>query len=264
MPSPFPGMDPFLEAPELWPEVHSRLIVALADSIAPALMPEYYVAIEKRTYFDTPEDSVLIGIPDVTVLGSPATSDTPQPEVQASVTTAIKPGQPQTVTLPLPEEIQERYLEIRETATNKVITLIEVLSPKNKRSGEGRDAYLRKRQQVLTSASHLVEIDLLRQGTPMPVEGAISQGNYRILISDRTRRPQALLYAFTLRDAIPRFTLPLKPGAPEVTIDLKALLDGIYDRAGYSIRIKYDTSTLPALSSETRQWLQSVLTHQNP
>jgi hypothetical protein len=256
-------MDPFLEAPELWPEVHSRLIVALADSIAPALMPEYYVAIEKRTYFDTPEDSVLIGIPDITVLGSPSAPNPPQPEVQASVTTAIKPGQPQTVTLPLPEEIQERYLEIRETATDKVITLIEVLSAKNKRPGEGRDAYLRKRQQVLTSAPHLVEIDLLRQGTPMPVEGAISQGNYRILISDRARRPQALLYAFTLQEAIPKFTLPLKPGAPQVTIDLKALLDGIYDRAGYGIRIKYDPSTLPALSPETQQWLQSVLTHQN-
>jgi len=259
MPSPFPGMDPFLETPDLWPEVHSRLIVALADSIAPALMPEYYVAIEKRTYFDTPEDSILVGIPDVTVLGSSSISDIPQPEIGASVATATKPGQPQTVTLPLPEAVQERYLEIRETTTDSVITLIEVLSPKNKRPGEGRDAYLRKRQQVLTSASHFVEIDLLRQGTPMPVQGAITQGHYRILISDSAYRPQAMLYAFTLQDAIPAFILPLKPGGPEVTVDLKALLNGIYDRAGYGIRLKYDVSSLAALSPEDKTWIESHL-----
>jgi hypothetical protein len=31
MPSPFPGMDPYLENPEFWPGVHNRLIVAIID-----------------------------------------------------------------------------------------------------------------------------------------------------------------------------------------------------------------------------------------
>jgi len=84
MPSPFPGMNPYLEHPDLWSEVHSRLIVAIADDIAPALLPNYYVAIEKRIYLHTPEDSVLIGIPDVSVISGGGRIDrrmatTPQP-----------------------------------------------------------------------------------------------------------------------------------------------------------------------------------------
>lgn len=67
MPSPFPGMNPYLETPELWSEVHSRLIVAIADIIAVPLRPNYYVAIEKRTYLSEPDDSVLVGIPDVSI-----------------------------------------------------------------------------------------------------------------------------------------------------------------------------------------------------
>jgi hypothetical protein len=93
----------------------------------------------------------------------------------------------------------------------------------------------------------------------MPVQRAVTQGHYRILLSDSAYRPQAMLYAFTLQDAIPDFILPLKPGGPEVTVDLKALLSGIYDRAGYGIRLKYDVSSLAALSPEDKTWIESHL-----
>ncbi|MEM6838068.1 MAG: DUF4058 family protein [Cyanobacteria bacterium P01_C01_bin.120] len=257
MPSPFPGMDPFLEAADIWPEVHSRLIVALADALAPALMPDYYVAIEKRIYISTPDDNLLIGVPDAIVMGQPTTS---MPSVLApNVATLAKNDQPQTVILPLAEEVQERYLEIRETQTEKVITLVEVLSPKNKRPGEGRQAYLRKRQRVLTSATHLVEIDLLSQGLPMPMQGNIRPSAYRILVSSSQQRPQAALYAFNLPDPIPAFHLPLRSQKPEPLIDLKPLLDGIYDRAGYSLRLSLTPDALPALSPEAKAWVTTLL-----
>ena len=98
MPSPFPGMDPYLENPEIWPEVHSRLIVAIADSLAPSLHPKYYAAIEKRTYLATPEDSILVGIPDVSVTRR-------SPELKTESTTITTLSQAEIVTLPLPEEI---------------------------------------------------------------------------------------------------------------------------------------------------------------
>ncbi|EKU97310.1 hypothetical protein Lepto7375DRAFT_6490 [Leptolyngbya sp. PCC 7375] len=251
MPSPFPGMDPYLENPEIWPEVHSRLIVAIADSLAPSLHPKYYAAIEKRTYLDTPEDSILVGIPDVSVSTHP-------PELKTANRTATTLPQAEIVTLPLPEEVTERYLEIRDTQTSTVITAIEILSPKNKRSGEGRTAYLRKRQQVLSTQTHLVEIDLLRGQAPMPL-GTQTKTDYRILVSRSSTRPKAELYSFDLQTPIPTFCLPLKTGELEPEINLKTILDDIHDRAGYSFRINYQQPPKPALGKENQQWATTLL-----
>ena len=246
MPSPFPGMDPYLENPEIWPEVHSRLIVAIADSLAPSLHPRYYAAIEKRTYLDTPDDSILVGIPDVSITNR---SQALKTESRAATTLP----QAEIVTLPLPEEVTERYLEIRDTQTSTVITAIEILSPKNKRSGEGRKAYLRKRQRVLTAQTHLVEIDLLRGQTPMPL-GTQTQTNYRILVSRSNTRPKAELYGFNLQTPIPKFCLPLQSGDTEPEINLKVILNDIYDRAGYGFRIDYQQPAKPPLNEKEQEW----------
>jgi Protein of unknown function (DUF4058) len=119
MASPFPGMNPYLESPDLWTEVHHRLISAIAAAIEPNLPPNYRVAIEKRVYSQTPDDSVLVGIPDVAVLSRRAGMELP---------TAILVAEPQvesraiTITLPMPEEVRESYLEIRDMAQGDVIT----------------------------------------------------------------------------------------------------------------------------------------------
>ncbi|NEP09759.1 MAG: DUF4058 family protein [Symploca sp. SIO2C1] len=248
LPSPFPGMNPYLENPELWSEVHSRLIVAIADDIAPALFPNYYVAIEKRIYLSTPEDNILIGIPDVSLISSGVKASQDLARSNTSTATLSKPDEPQTVTIPLAEEVQERYLEIRDSKTGMVVTTIEVLSPKNKRAGEGREAYLRKRQQILTSYTHLVEIDLLRGGKPLPMQGVTQLKDYRILISRRDLRPNAQLFAFNLPDNIPKVELPLKPGDNCSIFELKPILDGVYERAGFHLRIDYSKPTIPTLS----------------
>ncbi|MGF1496535.1 MAG: DUF4058 family protein [Elainellaceae cyanobacterium] len=245
--SPFPGMNPYLENPELWSEVHSRLVVAIADAIALPLRPNYYVAVEKRTYWVEPDDSVLVSVPDVSVFSKSATNRQELPAATAVLSSA---SEPLTVTVPLMEEVQERYLEIREVKTGAVITTLELLSPKNKRAGEGRDAYLRKRQRVLASFTHLVEIDLLRAGKPMPVQSLPPEADYRILVSRGDRRPTAQLYAFTLRDPIPNFPLPLKAGDPDLLVDLNPILDGVYERAGFDLRIDYDQPLQPALAQD--------------
>ena len=175
-------MNPYLENPELWSAVHNRLIVAIADDLVDRLSEKYRVEIEKRTYFSNDTESVLVGISDVAVL----TGRTAEPT--SSIATLSLSVQPQKVTVPIAEEVNERYLEIREVATGIVVTTIELLSPKNKRSGEGRIAYERKRNQVLTSATHLVEIDLLRGGKPFPIRSE-NLGDYRILICRGERRP---------------------------------------------------------------------------
>jgi hypothetical protein len=193
MPSPFLGMDPYLEQPVFWSEFHNRLIVAIADAIVPSLLPRYYVGVETRTYRDYGDSELLIGIPDAVILstrsqGQDSPSESKLSESKASaVATQVRP---QEVTLPVSSETKERYLEVREAGTDAVITVVEVLSPKNKRKGDGRTAYESKRQKILDSASHLVEIDLLRSDSPMAMQGAVGS-DYRIFgeskVSDRPK-----------------------------------------------------------------------------
>ncbi|NJP11506.1 MAG: DUF4058 family protein [Leptolyngbyaceae cyanobacterium RU_5_1] len=256
MPSPLPGMNPYLENPELWSEFHSRMIVAIADALDDLLSRDYRVAVEKRVYLSQDDERLLIGIPDVAVVTS-------QPETTATAQAAIAIAEPLTVELPASEEVQERYLEIREGATGVVITTIELLSPKNKRSGEGRNAYLQKRQQILSSATHLVEIDLLRSGKPMPMLRA-ARSLYRILSSRSEDRPKAQLYAFGLQQPIPAVPIPLRKGKPEPVLELQPLLHRVYDKARFELAIDYQHPLSPKLSNDDWAWLQSLLDRTQP
>ena len=258
MPSPFPGMNPYLEASQLWPDLHHRLITAIADLLAPQLEPKYIVAIERRVYEVVDETPLLVGLPDVMVQRSTTTPE----QTNTNVATLSPPAQPITVTVPIPETVRQGYLEIRQVGNNQVITAIEILSPVNKRPGKGRETYEAKRQNVLTSLTHLVEIDLLRQWEPMPILEPNIQSHYRILVSRRQRRPLADLYAFNLQHSIPTFPLPLLAGDAEPVIDLKALLDLIYDRAVYRLQINYNNEPVPALTEEDATWADTLLTEQ--
>lgn len=256
MPSPFPGMDPYLEQPTFWSEFHNRLIVEMSNALISSLRPKYYIAVETRTYTDDGEESLLVGIPDALVLSSGQKQASVAGAEQSDVATQTRPVQ---VQLPIPTQVRERYLEVREAATHAVVTVIEVLSPKNKRKGKGRTIYEKKRQRVLGSLSHLVEIDLLRGNLPMPMTGAAKQ-DYRIVVSRASRRPIADLYGFGLREAIAEFPLPLKPEDAEVVVNLQAVFEQVYDLGSYEVRINYSQPLPPPrLSLIDQQWLDELL-----
>jgi len=261
MASPFPGMNPYLENPELWTEVHHLLIGILAETLNPQLLPHYRAAIEKRVYQMDGEESLLVGIPDVTVEHSRSGStreSRPANTAASAIAVALPPSSPISVTVPMPVEFREGYLEIREVATREVVTVVELLSPTNKRSGKGRTTYEEKRREVLASRTHLVEIDLLRTGEPMLFSGNVI-GNYRVLVSRGDRRPRAELYAFDLQERIPIVPLPLKANAAEPRIDLHHLLDIVYDRAGYGVVIDYNREPVPPLSEPAMTWTDQLL-----
>src|SRR5713101_3843749 len=132
MPSPFPGMDPYLEHPALWPDVHNSLLAAVRDSVAPDVAPRYYVALERRTYVLKPDDLVFIGRPDVAVVQR---QEGASPRTQLAVVGA--------------DEVEEVFLEVREVTTGRCITVLELLSPVNKLSSRGRETYIEKRTEVL-------------------------------------------------------------------------------------------------------------------
>jgi len=255
MRSPFPGMNPYLEHPDLFPGLHHLLISEIARFLSPQLRPKYRIAVEVRMYETSDSNSLLVGIPDVVVKSRQQKIDT---EI-TSVATVIKKTEPIRVVIPTAVTIREGYLSVREVGTEALITSIEVLSPTNKRPGKGRRVYEKKRELILSSLTNLVEIDLLRQGESMPMIGNNIQSHYAILVSRGDRRPEADLYAFNLQDVIPSFPLPLRPGDQEPLINLQELLSQIYELYDYDLIVDYNTKPIPSLSPSESLWLATLL-----
>jgi hypothetical protein len=244
-------MDPYLERPGLWPDVHNRLIAALADALAPLLRPRYFVSIEERTYTVAPDDLIFAGRADVAVVERGIRD--PGEAFVADTDGVV------TVEVPLLDEVRETFLEVRSVANERIVTVLELLSPANKRTGAGREQYLEKRFGIFGTRTNLVEIDLLRAGDPMPVLGWGGQSDYRLLLSRGDHRPRAQLLPFGVRQPIPSFALPLLRGDDEPKVDLSALLHALYDRAGYDLRLDYRADAEPPLDGEDAAWADELL-----
>jgi Protein of unknown function (DUF4058) len=256
MVSPFPGMNPYLEQPAYWSSFHFRLIGAIAAAIEPQLNKNYYLEVETRIYQSQDRHELLIGIPDGAIL---ARQGVAKPEVESQTATALISA-PERVVLPMAQTVQERYLEIREIGNDAVVTVLEVLSPKNERAGEGRNAYEAKRRKILESHTHLVEIDLLRAGKSMPATSVAKISRpYRIVVSRSEQRPEADLYAVGLQQPLPTIPVPLKAGDADLLLALQTLIAQIYEEARYEMRIDY-TQPFPApmLSAVDQQWIETL------
>jgi hypothetical protein len=167
------------------------------------------------------------------------------------------------VQLPELEEGIDRWLEVRQVATNQVITVIEILSPTNKLDPRAREHYERKRNRVLASHTHLVEMDFIRAGRPFPILH-MPTSRYRILISRSHTRPSAQLYPFNLPQPIPEIPIPLFIEDGEIPLAVQNLLHRIYDQGRYRLAIDYQSSPPPPALSEAEQlWMQQVLKTHN-
>ncbi len=246
-------MDPYLEHPSLWPDVHNRLIAALADDLSERVAPRYYVGLERRTYLLKADDMVFIGRPDIALAATTGESVFASQPATTSVTVL-------EVDVPMQDEVSENFLEIHEVKTGKLITILKLLSPVNKLHKQGREEYERKRGYVFRSWTNLIEIDLLRAGDPMPVVGVQVQSDYRILVSRGIQRPRASLIAFTLRRPIPAFTLPLLPGDDEPEVALNRILHAMYQRARFDLRLDYTPPPIPPLAEADAAWARELIT----
>ncbi len=247
-------MDPYLEHPSLWPDVHNRLIAAIADDLSAKVAPRYYVGLERRAYLVSPDDIVLVGRPDIALV--PTGSFQPRRVLPLADIAVLE------VDVPMADEVGENFLEIHEVKTGELVTIIELLSPANKLMGQGRKEYEEKRAHVFRSRTNLVEIDLLRAGQPMPVVGRLIKRDYCVLVSRGSQRPRARLYAFNLRQPIPPFYVPLLPGDTEPEVDLGQILHALYQRARFDLRLDYTEPPVPPLSDEDALWASELLANQ--
>jgi len=252
MPSPFPGMDPYLEG-SLWMSVHTQLSVEIARQLTPKLLPRYAALTPERFVFDTFED---IGIsegnvlPDVGVLRSGLPGASPS-------ATAIADA-PLRLATEMPTAIPHVTIEIRDTANRELVAVIEVLSPTNKR-GEGRVEYLVKRRRVLLSTAHLMEIDLLRTGQRVPMRQPLPPAPYFIFLSRELRRPLTEVWPIPLDQRLPTVPVPLRGDDPDVSLDLQQALTDVYDSFGYKMLTNYTQPPEPPLSAEQAAWVDERL-----
>jgi hypothetical protein len=251
----FPGMDPYIEDPRLWPGVHSRLVVYLADQLELRLGPRYVAAVEERVFIEGPDRQV---IPDVWVRKAE--------DAERSGATAVAETDAPTRVHVAELEVHESYIEILDLQSGKrVVTVIEVVSPANKFPGKGRQAYQEKQGQVLRSDTHLVEIDLLRAGQHVAAvpEWRIRGGQrYDYLVC--VNRAQGLrdwydLYPRRLRERLPRIGVPLAGDDPDVPLDLQTAIAQIYEAGGYRRRIDYGVPCQPPLSEDDQAWANELL-----
>ena len=266
MPSPFPGMDPYLEDPARWPDVHQRLITYIADALQPQVRPRYHARMGERVYILQPPRSLY---PDIVLTGrpvrevSPAAVATYAPEVAVVEEEIEEIEMPVILTL-LPVEHREPFVEIVHAAGDEVVTVIEALSPANKTRGKGHRLYRRKQQEILGSPAHLVEIDLLAEGlltVAISEEGWQSLPPHRYLVSVN-RAPDEYsfeVYPIPLQRRLPRFRVPLREPDPDVNLDLQAVFTRCYDNGGYADFVDYRQPPPVTLSPEEEAWVDSLI-----
>ena len=260
MPSPFPGMDPYLESPAIWPDVHLNLIAGIQATLNPHLRPRYVARAELRVYIsddDDPGREALV--PDVRVEKTPRRKGAKRPKGGPALAIA----EPLIVPTLMDEEIKEAYLKITHVESDTLVTIIEVLSPTNKiRGSRGRASFMEKKSEILNSEVHWVEIDLLRAGDPSVTRPPLVPSDYRVLVSRAGQRTRAVYWPISVRQALPVVGIPLRGKDPDVPLDLGSVFKTVYDRAAYDASVDYRQDPQPPLDEEDTTWARELLRQQ--
>lgn len=250
MPSPFPGMDPFIES-QRFDEFHSVYLMTLGEMLVPLVRPKYTVDIDRYVFLSA-ENEELRYRPDISIAESTAATS---PSVSMRVATM----EPRLVAVPETDEESQVFLTIRSRDDQSVITVIELLSPINKDGSTGQLEYLAKRANYLRTLTSIVEIDLLRGGARLPTVPAAPATDYNTLVIRHGDRGRAECYAWNLTDRLPVIPIPLKEPDSDVGLDLQQALNTAYDRHGYDYSLKYNAEIQPLLDATTREWVACVL-----
>jgi hypothetical protein len=247
MPSPFPGMDPYLEG-STWMNFHGQLCAEIARQLSPKLRPRYLARLTERFFTDISVDSDVSKqplYPDIGVVER----DIPSSGGESfGIATA-----PIRVATEMPESILHFAVEIRDMHERRLVTSIEVLSPSNKR-GDGREEYLAKRRRVLLGTAHLIEIDLLRKGQRLPMKEPLPPAPYYAYVGRFEIRPVTDVWPISLERALPQIPIPLLAEDPDVMLDLQLALTTVYDLSDYDLEIDYTKPPDMSFSPKEAAW----------
>ena len=251
MPSPFPGMDPYLEG-ALWTAFHFTFGAELLRQLAPRLRPRYIALPVERLVLEEASDlqvTTASVYPDLSVLAA-------RPLREAAADAAVVA--PLQLATAMPRAVPHVSIEVRDVAQRHLVTAIEILSPTNKR-GDGRAEYLAKRRRLLLSSAHLIELDLLRQGERVPMQEPLPAAPFFVFVSRAERRPILDIWPIALQQPLPTVPVPLLAGDADILVDLQAAFTATYDLLGYDLLLDYGEPPQPPLTPELAAWAPMLL-----
>jgi hypothetical protein len=264
MHSPFPGMDPYIEACGLWEDYHDDLIADIKRTLAATLPPRYVARTRKRSYVvfvESDEKTEHAFVPDVSVTAPPPRKSGAAKESAMSAAATAAETESVEMQAFIETEFVETFIDIYELKPERrLVTSIEVLSPANKkRRSTGWKKYLRKRQALLLGKANLVEIDLLRGGHKMPMLTDWPKSPYTILVAREEKAPRCRVWPAFFNRPLPTIPVPLSRPDPDIPLALQPLVDAIYERGRYGEEIDYTLPPTPPLSLEEVAWLKRQL-----
>ena len=258
MPSPFPGLDPYLECNGLWAGFQSNLYNRIQTALNQKMPDGYYAEIDEYVWLETEQcdERLLLGKADAFLSdknGTPLDMTWGQGGV-ATTSEAVR------VTFPKAKKRKQRFVKIVGPDRVRVVTVIEVLSPSNKERSQDREKYLDKRDEYLGTGTNLVEIDLLRDGARMPFGKPSPRiTDYYLFICRGSNYPQAEVWPFSIREPIPTLPIPLKPEDGETPLDLQNCVTEIYNTNRYAMRIDYSRPQTPPFAESDEDWAAKLL-----
>jgi hypothetical protein len=246
-------MDPYIEA-QKWRDFHTTLITVIRELLLPQVRPRYVVDIQEDVYLIADDDgAIAVMEPDVHLAREPtATPGIATTSVAVATTPVVHH-------MPVPRRLRQPYLTIRDRASRRVITVLEVLSPTNKQSGAARRKYLRKRSRILAADASLVELDLLRGGKRLRTREPLTPADFYAFVSSWWRLPEVDVYPWSLRSALGRVSIPLAQRDTTASLDAQAAFTLTYDRAGYDYSLDYNADVQPPLDEADCEWARATV-----
>ena len=258
MPSPYPGMDPYLEAH--WGDVHQRLVIYAADELQAHLPSDLRARVEERVFVHFEDELRRVVVPDVRIRERPGNVTSPLPAAVTAV--ADPPADPIVISIGH-EPVTEGFIEIIEAGGGRVVTIIEVVSLANKVAGEGKKKYRKKQREMKQAGVNIVEIDLLRRGlwVLVPLRDFVPKSHrapYRICVWRSVKPDECELYRATMREPLPVIKIPLRATDDDVRLDLQKLIDRCYTNGAYD-DVDYSAEPDPPLDNDDAQWSHALL-----
>lgn len=254
MRSPFPGMDPWLEA--YWHDVHASLCVYGRDALQPQVQPALLARIEERLVVEYDDRRPRQIRPDVFI------AETSPWQTSGSGSVAVDLEDEPFVLLE-DEPVTEGFIRITDPRNGgQLVTVIEFLSPTNKLPGDGRDDYLQKRSEYRKAGVSLVEVDLVRRGKRLVTDDYRLPASHRTTYQVAVRRAydrQNEIYPVPLHRALPTIRIPLRQGDKDAQLNLQAILEQTYLNGAYGASIDYTQPPDPPLDTADAAWAAELL-----
>ena len=258
MPSPFPGMDPYIESQGRFHTFHTSFINCCAELLNEGLGTSYFATVDERVLVDAtdgsePADRTVMHRlgPDVAI----ATESIARfrPELSGLASTTLEPRLlPQSVVSV--DQPTQKFVEIRGLPNDRLVTTVELLSPSNKKPGPDREAFLVKRVELLHNGVNLVDIDLLVAGLRISLLAPLPSGDYHAMVTRVERHDRCEVYSWTVRDPLPTIAVPLDVGVPDVSLDLGLIFNRTYERFRFARQLHYKSPLVGPWPEIDRAW----------